>query len=216
MITLCWAAKGGSGTTVVAAALALSRTTSTLLVDLDGDQPTVFGVPEPPHPGLLDWVASSAPVDRIRRLELEVNSLISILPAGSMPHRGPATAIADDGPRWRALADALTRDGRHVIIDGGTAAPPAALYRVADHRWLVTRPCYLALRAAQRLGRPPSGIVLITEPGRALRRSDVEASVGAPVVLELPSDPAVARAVDTGLLVSRLPRLLRRELRAAA
>jgi hypothetical protein len=216
MITLCWAAKGGSGTSVVAAALALSRTTSTLLVDLDGDQPTVFGVPEPPGPGLLDWVVSTAPVDRIRRLEVEVTSLISILPTGSPSYRGPATAIADDGPRWRALADVLTRDDRHVIVDVGTAAPPDALYRVADHRWLVTRPCYLALRSAQRLGRPPSGIVLITEPGRSLRRSDVEASIGAPVVLELPSDPAVARAVDTGLLVSRLPRLLRHELRAAA
>ena len=54
MITVCWAAKGGSGTTVFAAALALSRSAPTLLVDLDGDQPSVFGVPDASGPGLLD------------------------------------------------------------------------------------------------------------------------------------------------------------------
>jgi hypothetical protein len=212
MITLCWAAKGGSGTTVVAAALALSRATPTLLVDLGGDQPAVFGIPDSDGQGVLDWVVSPAPVDRIRRLEIEANSLISILPAG---RRQPLVQL-DDEARWRELADALARDERDVIVDIGTASPPADLYRVADHRWLVTRPCYLALRAALRFDRSPSGVVLITEPGRALHRSDVEATLGAPVVIELPSDPAVARAVDSGLLVARLPRLLQHELRAVA
>jgi hypothetical protein len=54
--------------------------------------------------------------------------------------------------------------------------------------------------------------VLIREPGRALHAADVERAVGVPVVAELDLDPAVARAVDAGLLAARLPRSLQRRL----
>jgi hypothetical protein len=40
--------------------------------------------------------------------------------------------------------------------------------------------------------------------------------VGAPVLAEIEADPAVARAVDAGLLRGRLPRSLERGLRDAA
>ena len=56
MITVCWAAKGGSGTTVVAAAMAIAATTPTLLIDLAGDVPAVLGIPEPDGPGVFDWL----------------------------------------------------------------------------------------------------------------------------------------------------------------
>ena len=55
--------------------------------------------------------------------------------------------------------------------------------------------------------------MLIDEPGRALRPRDVEHSIGAPVVATLALDPAVARAVDAGLLLSRIPRVVARSLR---
>jgi Subunit ChlI of Mg-chelatase len=42
--------------------------------------------------------------------------------------------------------------------------------------------------------------------------SNVERAVGVPVVTQLDLDPAVARAVDAGLLAARLPRLLQRQL----
>ena len=61
-----------------------------------------------------------------------------------------------------------------------------------------------------------SGIVLVHEPGRALTARDVERSLGAPVVAELHYDPAVARAVDAGLLAARLPRSLAHSLKSAA
>jgi hypothetical protein len=44
----------------------------------------------------------------------------------------------------------------------------------------------------------------------------VEDCVGAPVVAEVSVDPQVARAVDAGLLATRLPRGLARELDRAA
>ena len=62
----------------------------------------------------------------------------------------------------------------------------------------------------------PSEVVLLSEPGRALTRADVEDCVGAPVVAEVAVDPQVARAVDAGLLATRLPRALAREVGRAA
>ena len=59
-LTVCWSAKGGSGTTVVAAALALGSPTDSLLIDLDGELPAALGVPEPSGQGLSDWFASDA------------------------------------------------------------------------------------------------------------------------------------------------------------
>lgn len=98
-------------------------------------------------------------------------------------------------------------DGAAVIIDAGTNPAGATVHGVA---YLVTRPCYLALRRAQRLTIRPDGVVLITEPGRALDASDVAEVIGAPIRAELAQDAAVARAIDAGLLASRLPRTLAR------
>lgn len=98
-------------------------------------------------------------------------------------------------------------DGAAVIIDAGANPRGGTVHGVA---YLVTRPCYLALRRFQRCTIRPDGIVLITEPGRALDASDVAAFLGAPIRAELAQDPAVARAIDAGLLAARLPRTLAR------
>ena len=114
------------------------------------------------------------------------------------------------------MAQALGTLGAAAVVDCGTGAPPAGLVAAAGHSLLVTRPCYLALRRAVATGVQPSGIVLVHEPGRALTARDVERSLGAPVVAELHYDPAVARAVDAGLLAARLPRSLAHSLKSAA
>lgn len=76
---------------------------------------------------------------------------------------------------------------------------------------LVTRACYLALGRWQQMEAPrPDGVVLVTETGRPLDRGDVERVIGAPVKVEMPVDPAMARAIDSGLLVDRLPRAAER------
>ena len=62
----------------------------------------------------------------------------------------------------------------------------------------------------------PRPVVLLREPQRALTAVDVELAVGAPVVATIDVDPAVARAVDAGLLVGRPPRGLDRTLDAVA
>ena len=64
------------------------------------------------------------------------------------------------------------------------------------------------MRRAGTLGAR-TRLVVIEEPGRALRADDVAAAVGVPVWRRLTADPAVARSVDAGLLAVRLPRSLR-------
>ena len=119
--------------------------------------------------------------------------------------------------RWQELAAWLRADRRNVVVDAGsTGQPPAAIVRSADHALLVTRPCYLAMRAAVRCSARPTGVVLVDEPGRALRARDVQTSLGVPVVATVLLDPAIARAVDSGLLLARLPIGFRHAMRMAA
>jgi hypothetical protein len=103
-----------------------------------------------------------------------------------------------------------------VYVDAGTGAPPPALLDGDVRSLLVTRACYISLQRAVSAGCRPDGVVLVTEPGRSLRAPDVASTTGAPVVASVSVDVAVARAVDAGLLASRVPRLLQRELRGAA
>lgn len=213
MLTVCWAAKGGSGTTVVSCALALlsARHEPSWLIDLAGDVPAALGLPEPSGPGVLDWVGSeSASEASLESLAVPAGDHLLVIPRG--------TAVARfDARRWFVLGDHLARLPTPVVIDAGTCAPPADLARAARARLLVTKPCYLALRrtiVGEAVG--PTGIVLVNEPGRALRAQDVAAAIQVPVVAELDLDPAVARAVDAGLLTSRLPRTLVDSLKGLA
>lgn len=206
MITLCWAAKGGSGTTVVTATLALASRTPTLLVDLAGDVPTALGLSGPDGQGVGEWSASSAPAGRLDALRVPLTPTLDLLPRGEV---APAA-------RWTELGEHLAAATHDVFVDAGTGAPPGELRRRADRSLLVTRACYLAVRRAIQTREVVDGIVLVEEPGRALGVADLEAALGAPVVSRVLLDPAVARAVDAGLLLSKLPGAFRRELRAAA
>jgi len=207
---ICWSAKGGSGTTVVASSLALvlSRAQPTVLVDLSGDVPAALGLSEPSSPGVHDWLASpTADAAALVRLAVPASDTMNVLPAGD---RRPV-----ESARWSDLAGALA-DLPSAVVDAGTGTPAAELLAAATHSLLVIRPCYLALRRAVAHDARTTGIVLVGEPGRALTARDVEHALGAPVVAELQYDPAVARAVDAGLLATRLPRTLVHQLRGAA
>jgi hypothetical protein len=207
-VTVCWAVKGGSGATLIAATLALCCRTDSLLVDLDGELPALLGVPEPDGQGVGDWLASDAPPAALDRLTIEVARTTRLIPRG--------TAVIDgQGRRWRDLLGWLATQGS-VVIDAGTGPPPDALQGDGVRSLLVTRNCYLALRRASAAGCRPDCVVLVTEPGRQLRKRDVEHACGAPVVASVSLDPAISRMVDSGLLAARLPRTFARELRGAA
>ena len=206
---ICWAAKGGSGTTVVACALALGsgHGRPATLIDLSGDSATALGLAEPTGPGVTDWLVSptAGPKD-LARLAVAVRDDVRLIPKGS-------AHPPDD--QWSRLASALATPAL-VVVDAGTGCPPRQLHDAAEHSLLITRPCFIALRRAQQLDIRPTGIVLVDEPGRALTSSDIERALGVPVVAEVRLAPAVARAVDAGLLSTRLPRSLILSLRTAA
>lgn len=211
MLIACWSIKGGSGTSVVSAALALqlASTAPTLLVDLAGDAPAVLGMPDPSGSGVSDWLSGSG-LDRaaLDRLAVTAARDLRLIPVGKEP------MPASGGER---LAAALV-GSQPVVVDcgsqivGGLGAGVAA---AATCSLLVVRPCYLALRRAIAAPFRPSGVVLVDEGERSLGASDVAEVLGVPVRAVVPWDPRVARAVDAGLLAARLPRSLR-ALAAAA
>lgn len=208
MFVVCWSPKGGVGTSVVAAASALraaAEGAETLLVDLAGDQPAILGADVGRRSGVGDWLESGddIPIDALAALEVDIAPRLRLLPRG-----GVGTGVGDTS-RLPVLAAVLGGGRRTVVVDAGRCdvspdwAPPG-------HRSvLVLRCCYLG---ARRAGVVPARtrLVVIDEPGRALRPADVAAAVGVDSWTRLPADPAVARAVDAGVLSVRLPRSLRR------
>jgi MinD-like ATPase involved in chromosome partitioning or flagellar assembly len=217
----CWSAKGGVGTTVVAAGLALVLAArdpaGAVLADLAGDVPAVLGLAPIESAGLAGWLAAgpSVPADALARLEVPAPGGLAVLP------RGPGRL---DAGRATVLATLLRRGNRPVVVDCGLVGPPGGgvpaarevMAAAAVPSLLVTRPCYVALQRFVGVRAQPSGVVVVREPGRALGRLDVEQVVGVPVVAEVEADPAVSRAVDAGLLAApRLPRSLVRALRHA-
>lgn len=204
-----YAAKGGVGCSVVAAAAAslASRTEPTLLVDLVGDQSTLFGL-DTPSPGLRDWFcADTALPDALSRLEVPIDDRLSLITPGFDPLDGAVSAVGRSSD-YETLARLLRLEGRRVVIDVGTVAGSArSVLGASATAVLVTRACYLAVRAARPLV-PPDEVVLISEPGRVLRPTDLAACFGTSIDVVLPWDPAVARMVDAGLLQARLPRSL--------
>lgn len=214
MVIACWAAKGGAGTTVVAASLALLTARRSpgdaVLVDLAGDAAACLGLPDPDTPGLADLLARLDAVgpDAAGRLLTDAAPGLKLLPRGRGPLVGDARTV---GGLLRTLA-------ADVVIDAGTrpAGLAADLARAADRSVLVTRACYLALRRAIEASLRPTDVVLVTERDRSLRPADVEEALGVPLSTSIDLTAEVARAVDAGMLARRLPRSLERALRRAA
>jgi Mrp family chromosome partitioning ATPase len=219
MVVACWSPKGGSGTTVVAVALArllANANGESVLVDLGGDAAAVLGVPDPDGPGVAEWleVGDDVPADGLARIEHDIGSGLSLVTRGA--------GRLSNAPRAEVLAAVLAADRRPVIVDCGRVVgiDDAELGRLlaatATHSLLVVRPCYLALRRAVAMDFRPSGVVVVDEPGRALDPDDLGDILQVPVVAVVAHDDAVGRAVDAGMLGDRMPSSLRRALRRAA
>jgi len=209
VLVSCWSPKGGSGTTVVSVLLALAwarlSPSGVVLADVAGDVPAVLGMADPAGAGLSEWLGAAAEVgaEALARLEVDVGRGVRLLPMGSS-----GGSVAAAGMRAEALAAVLGDGERPVVADCGGAdrTPGRQLAAGAALSLAVLRPCYLALRRALAAPLRPSGIVLVPEPGRSLQRRDVEDVLGVPVWAELPLDVHLARAVDAGLLATRVPR----------
>ncbi|MCU1369059.1 MAG: hypothetical protein JWO77_253 [Ilumatobacteraceae bacterium] len=207
---VCWSVGGGVGTSVVVAGLALAAVCGgerALVVDVGGDQPTLFGAPDPPGPGIGDWLraAPGVPADALARLEVDLVPGVALVPRGS----GDLSADEVGG-----LVAALEAEDRFTVVDAGCTGGGAAASLVAAsaRTLLVTRACPVALQRLERLPVPPTGIVVVRDRRRSVTWQEVAAASGAPVVAELEIDPAVAAAVDAGLAKRPLPRSFLRVL----
>ncbi len=218
MLVAFWSPKGGSGTSVLTAATALvlaRRADGARLADLDGDLPAILGLAADPPTGLADWVAAGAeaPVDALARLAVPAAPGVVLLPRGTADRALAAVPAAEAGA---ALAVALREGPVPTVIDAGRASTPAAraVVEVADVSVVVVRGCYLALRRGVHsplLGRA-TGVLLVEEPNRSLGAAEVADVLDRPVLARIPIRPGVARAVDAGVLSSRLPDPLARPL----
>src|SRR3954453_14437028 len=131
MFVACWSVKGGSGTTVVSAGLALQLAATgrdVVLVDMAGDLPAALGIHEPDGPGLADWLGAASGVggDALARLEGGAGPHPTPLPLGGAqgPTRPPLPlggAMADAPTRAEELAALLAVDARVAVVDCGSS-----------------------------------------------------------------------------------------------
>jgi hypothetical protein len=217
MLLALWSPKGGSGTSVLAAAcavvLARGSAGACRVADLAGDQAAIFGLAGEPELGLTDWLdaGADAPVEALDRMAVAVAPGIELLPTGESASVLRPRARAEAGA---ALAVAVRDLEVPVVADCGTARDPAAraVVEVADAAVVVVRGCYLGLRRAVRspVLAASGAAVLVDEPGRSLTRREIAEVLGTPVIARVPMRDTVARAVDAGVLPSRLPDVLGR------
>jgi MinD superfamily P-loop ATPase len=205
MFTILSSPKGGTGTSVVAASLAIvsSSSSPTLLVDLSGDQAAILGLPQPPI-GLSDW-ANGMTYREFDEIISLCHDNLYLAPTGTFDFE---TLNAN---AWDKLFRALSlkhSEGHNIIVDLGQADIPLALRKIVDTCYLVTRPCYLALRRAVDLETTFSGVIVVNEPDRVLTSRDVESVLKLKCVAEIPYTSEISRRVDSGLLKSRLPMAL--------
>jgi hypothetical protein len=216
MLFALWSPKGGSGTSVLAAACAaaLARRGGCRLADLGGDLPAILGLGADPDTGIAEWLATGpdAPADALDRLAVEVAPRLLLIPPGT-PRLLAPPAAAEAGA---ALGAALQRAELPCVIDAGRADAPAArmTVEVADVSVVVLRGCYLGLRRAVNapLTARAAGIAFVDEPGRSLGAAEVRDVLERPVLTRVPVRPTIARAVDAGVVAVRPPEPL---LRAA-
>ena len=153
LLTL-WSPKGGSGTSVFAAAcaLVLARRSGARLVDLGGDQPAIFGLGAEPATGVADWLEAGpgAPTEALDRLAVEAAPGVALIPRGDRRRRARAPTRGRGGRRARGRA--ARRSGARRSSTPGTAdgtGGPGPL-EVSDATVVVVRGCYLTLRRSVR------------------------------------------------------------------
>jgi hypothetical protein len=198
----------------IAVVLARDPSPGCRIGDLDGDQPAIFGLGAEPDLGLADWLAAGpeTPIEALDRLAVEVAPGVALLPLGGWNTSALAARTAAEA--GAALAVALRDGTTPVVVDCGSAGDAAAraVAEVADASVVVVRGCYLALRRAVRspVLACTVGAVLVDEPGRSLARREVADVLGVPILARVPIRDQVSRAVDAGVLATRLPDVLAR------
>lgn len=178
MITLhFYGSKGGVQTSTIAALTALSHDAQVVLVDLPGDQLTIMGMaclPEPErHVSLADGIPINPHVMLVRTDIAFVSNV---------------------------MVEASVAGYDLVVVDHGVA--PLERRELGGTHIIVVQPDYLSVRRAVQ--RQPYDEWILTNPqtARGLSARDVINAMGSMPISEVAYEPAIARSLDAGLLVS--------------
>lgn len=212
MLVACWSVKGGVGVSTVVAGLAAASVErapgSVLIADLCGDQALLHGVGPGGPSGLREWTRAGhdVPSDALERLEEAIDDGRRLVPSGTGRW---------DASRGGALAERLAADSRLVVADVARLVHHEvgrAVVEAAERSVLVVRACPLSMRAVADLPSRPDAVVVVRDPRRCLRWTEIAARCGAPVVAELDLDPSVGACADVGVVAKPLPRRFVRAL----
>lgn len=236
-VLLFWGAKGGAGTTTLAAnfAIALRQESGREVALLDlhfdlGDAAVALGLA--PRFTLADALRSPERLDPdfVSTLLAEHASGLAVLAAPDQ-YTAPAAGRAVDS--LAKLVGILRGRFRYVVVDAGTSPGLAAEAAVeaAETIYLVTQAEILGLRKTQRLlahlrrnGGAERRIEVVInrfDPRRTMMdEADMSKALGAPLKWKVPNDFfAVRRSLDTGAPLaldhSPVARLLRQMAREA-
>ena len=221
MIITFWSPKGGSGTTTLASswALRMSAHTDVHLVDVGGDIHKLFGIKSAADVGFRDWLTAPTELDSdsLDRLVRPVNDYISLIDSGEWIE-GPMSHLQTRIEQFQRFADHRT-----CVVDAGTVGSDQRSFQVvktlceiSDISICVLRPCFLGVDRARSLKFQTSGVMLVDEPGRTIDIPDIERSLAVDVLCSVPWDAAVARAVDSGTMLSVNIRTMFKKLDKAA
>jgi pilus assembly protein CpaE len=219
MVIVAFSGKGGTGTSTVAANLAVALAGGVegraVLIDADlqfGDVATLLHVEghllsiadlpqqgEQIDPGLLDDVLATGPGD------------VRVLRSASSPEL--ATLVTASG--LRSILRAVRNDYQFVVVDTPSHLDEATLeaFELADRVLLVTSSSLTAIRSTKAslrfledlgVGRDRVDVVLNhTSPRVGHRRENIEEVLGRGVIADLPYHPGVEEAVDSGTSIVR-------------
>ena len=166
----------------------------TVLVDLGGDAPAALGLPEPSGPGVVDWLASptadaAALCDSRSTATDGVRSCSHGAPVGVVARRPSGAA----GPSWPVAPPRR----RPVVVDAGVGPAPERPPRRPRSRCSSSAPATSrCARAVRSTAAPPASCSSANRGGRSAPAT--WSVLGAPVVAEVPYDPAVARTSTPG------------------
>jgi pilus assembly protein CpaE len=218
-VIVAFSGKGGTGTSTVAANLAVALAGGVdgraALIDADlqfGDAATLLHVESHPlsiadlaqhgehiDPGLLDDVLATGAGE------------VRVLRAASSPEL--ATLVTASG--LRSILRAVSNAYPFVVVDTPSHLDESTLevFEVADRVLLVTSSSLTAIRSTKAslsfledigVARDRVEVVLNhTSPRAGHRREDIEEVLGHGVIADLPYDPGVEEAVDSGASIVR-------------
>lgn len=144
-----------------------------------------------------------------------ISTTVAILAQG-FSNEGLTVAVVDNGGDLRSVLGVAYTDNPKTYVSSNVTWYNYGVAPVEDiviwdnckpivntyETYVVTRNCYMAIR--RNIDVPADGVIVIEEPDRALRVSDVESVLSKPAVLTIPVTPMISRKVDAGLS-SKLP-----------